>query len=304
MARNLKVLAVTTALATYLLAILGSTVRVTHSGMGCPGWPLCYGQLGPIDRFHALMEQSHRYLAATVSVLVVVTALVARRHARGNRALLRASLVSVGVIALQVVLGGITVLTHNAPVTVALHLATGMLLLAVVTVTAVASLVPGGPRLAPAQSRLDWVGWTAVGATFLLLISGTLVVDGGAAASCPSWPLCTGVSAPLPLVTIQLVHRALALVATVAIGAFTMRIARSWRGIAGARTGARIVAGLLVVQIGAGAMVALLKAPSWAQDVHLALAAAIWLGVVALASLGWLAGPAQRSAVLHTTPAG
>ena len=170
-------LSLTTVLATYCLVVLGSTVRVTNSGMGCRGWPLCSGQVGPIAQFHPLLEQSHRYLVTLVTVLILVLAVLVWRTGPAVWYVRGPALVSVGVIAVQIVLGAITVITNNAPVTVVLHLAVGLLFLGVVTVTAVGSFI------VPAQSwsllhepgRLAWV---AVVGLFFVLVSGSLVVDG------------------------------------------------------------------------------------------------------------------------------
>lgn len=288
-------LALATAVATYFLIILGSTVRVTESGMGCPGWPLCYGQLGPIDHFHALIEQSHRYVVALVTVLVVLTAIAAWRLARENRSVLIPALAALGIIAIQIALGAITVITHNAPFTVALHLIFGLLVLAATWVTAAATLVDH--REAQGR-RLQPLAYITLGVTLLLLISGSLVVDGGASYACPSWPFCTashGVAAPL--IAIQYAHRGMVLLFSVLLAIFVMRVARNWRSVPGARLVADLVAVLLLGQIAVGGLVATLGAPEALQDLHLALAAAIWVCVVVLATIGWQTGADAGGAV-------
>jgi len=285
-ARVLPILALVTGVLTYFLVILGSTVRVTESGMGCPGWPLCYGQLGPIDNFHSVLEQSHRYLVSLVTVVVVLTALAAWRYARNRPSILRPAVAALVIIVIQIILGAVTVITHNAPITVALHLLTAMILLGVVWVTAVATLVE---RRSAVGRRLNPRAWWAVSATFVVMMSGSLVVDGGAAYSCPSWPGCSSSSGqPQQLVIIQDVHRLTVLIATIFIALLVMHAARRWRRVKGARVVADVVAVLLLAQIAAGGLVATLQAPEGLQDLHLALGSATWAMVVILATIGWL----------------
>lgn len=311
-ARALAPVALTTLAATYALALLGSTVRVTESGMGCPSWPLCDGRIGPVDQFHALLEQSHRYLAAAATVGVVALLVLAWRA--GARRPRRWAALSTGTVGVQVVLGAVTVFTHNAPPTVALHLLVGLLLLAAVTVTAVASVehagrdransaaagtvtgqgtTPGVPgqnaidAARPRRRRPDLLAGSALAATFVLLVSGSLVVDGGAARACPSWPWCTPHGrVGWHLVALQLAHRGMAAVAGVLLVGLALRtLARRARPRRGTALAAALLA-LLVAQIAAGAASALLRAPAAAQDVHLGLGAATWAVAVALAAAG------------------
>ncbi|TAN31257.1 MAG: heme A synthase [Actinomycetota bacterium] len=283
--RKLRVLALATLISTYLLIVLGSTVRVTESGMGCNGWPLCSGKIGPIDQYHPLLEQSHRYLATIVTVLICAIAVVTWRAGARAYHLRGLSMAGVAVIIVQIVLGAITVFTNNAPVTVALHLIVGLLFLAIASITAVRAFA-GRRSIWNQMGRLDRSAIWAVGGIFLILISGSLVVDGGAEEACPSWPLCTGSHAQGGLIDLQLIHRGIVLVGTVFAVIYLLKIIRGNTRIPSQYGLALTGAVLLVVQIAAGAVVALLKAPDVLADVHLALAAALWAVIVATAAVG------------------
>ncbi|MHB1509425.1 MAG: COX15/CtaA family protein [Acidimicrobiales bacterium] len=279
--RWLRVLAISTLLATYSLVVLGSTVRVTGSGMGCPGWPLCYGQVGPIDHFHSLLEQSHRYLAALVTVLIIGVALLAWRAGDRARYVRGPALAAVGTIALQIVLGAVTVVTHNAPATVAAHLAVGLLFLGVVTVVVVASFVRPEHSWSwrQAHGRLALV---AVVGLFFVLVSGSLVVDGGAQAACRSWPVCSGTRASGGLVALQLTHRSVVLLGGTLVFAYLVTVHRRRAGHPGLRVLALAGLALLAAQVAIGAVDALLGAPEALADLHLATAGALWTVVVAV----------------------
>ncbi len=280
----LRVGSIATVIATYALVVLGSTVRVTESGMGCSSWPLCNGKIGPLDNYHAVLEQTHRYLAAAVTIGVFAV-LAAARRARAGRRVLVPALAAAGMVAVQVVLGAITVFAGNAGWTVALHLVGALLLLAAVVVTAVGILVAEG-----SPGRVDGLVWWAAGSAFLLFVSGTIVVDGGASAACQTWPWCTasaGLGWKLPIV--QLVHRTMAAVAGTLIVILAARTVRRRSDGQAARALAWSLIALLPVQIAAGAVSAVLAAPAWAQDIHLAVGTAIWGCVVALADSVYLA---------------
>ena len=293
--RALRRLAMATVPVTYALVVLGDTVRVTQSGMGCRSWPLCNGNIGLVGDYHAMLEQSHRYLAAVVTVLVVVTYLVARRQARHDRIVRRATLASVVTIAIQVPLGGITVFAHNAGWTVALHLAGAWLVVAAVTVTMVVVSKRARSRAPAVEGQVAQALTTPLGislvAVFLVAVAGMFVLHDHATLSCPSWPLCPG-SIRSSGVLLQYVHRSMALLAGLALVWLTVRVWRLERATALERNLAAVILGLLLATAGFGAVVATTGAPEYAQDIHLALASGLWLSVVALASYVLLPGSA------------
>lgn len=98
-----------TAAATFLLIIAGALVTSNDAGLAVPDWPLSYGTWMPPMVGGIFYEHGHRMVATTVGLLTVILALWlgAREPRRWVR---RLGLVALGAVALQGVLGGITVL--------------------------------------------------------------------------------------------------------------------------------------------------------------------------------------------------
>ncbi len=96
-------------LALTLIVLTGAAVRLTGSGLGCPTWPKCYGNLYPPLRTHAVIEFSNRVISVPVVLAAGLAWLGALRRRPYRRDLMwLGALLPLGVVA-QAVLGGLTV---------------------------------------------------------------------------------------------------------------------------------------------------------------------------------------------------
>ncbi|MGD9985326.1 COX15/CtaA family protein [Pseudonocardia sp.] len=177
-------LAIAAVVAQIGIAVTGSVVRVTGSGLGCPTWPNCNpGSLIPVTHpellpLHQWVEFGNRLLAVLV-VLVSGACLIAAVATRPRRKRLvwLAAAMPLGVVA-QAVIGGITVLAGLAWWSVMPHFLVSIALIWL-AVELVAEAREGGPSV-PAVPRavraLIVVSTVALGA---LLVVGTLVTAAG-----------------------------------------------------------------------------------------------------------------------------
>lgn len=263
---SIRRVALATAVLTYALIVLGALVRSTNSGLSCPDWPTCYGYwlLTPSE-FAALpdtgytygqvmLEWVHRLIAGVFLgplVLVLVGLIVWRRRERPG--LLAAAGVLVGLLLVQKLLGGVTVLDRNSPWSVALHLGNAMLVLATILWILVrAGAVPRGAA-PPALATLAAGCWILViGA----IVSAAIVAKSGAALACSTWPLCDGALIPDladPLIRANFTHRLLAGLAALALLLLAWRARRGDVPAADARL-ATLAAGLVLVEVLVGAV--------------------------------------------------
>src|SRR5204863_5526480 len=291
-----RALTVATALVTYALVVLGGVVRVSGSGLGCPDWPLCHGRLLPPLDLHAIIEYSHRTTASLASALIVLTAVVAWLAWRKRRDIVIPAMVALGLLVVQVVLGAITVRLELPPMIVLAHLATAMALLAAVCVTAVAARV-SRPTL-PVDRASVPLARAAAGGTYLLILSGSLVVGSGASGACDSWPLCRGGFSLAfdGYPAIQLLHRGLAAVIGVLVIVSLFRLLNRYRVERAVRATVALTLASLAFQVAVGAAVVTLHLPAVLRGLHLALASAVWTGTVVLAVIASRLPPAAQTA--------
>jgi heme a synthase len=92
-----------------VIVLTGAAVRLTGSGLGCPTWPKCYGNVYPPLNTHAVIEFSNRVITGPVSIAAGLAWLGALRRRPYRRDLVwLAALLPLGVVG-QAVLGGFTV---------------------------------------------------------------------------------------------------------------------------------------------------------------------------------------------------
>src|SRR3954465_13978680 len=107
----LPLLSIAAASLALVVVVLGAYVRLSDAGLGCPDWPLCYGNPLP-ERItdagalaKAWKEMGHRYLAGALGVLIFLVAALSWKNRR-SAGIATAILV---VVAAQAALGMWTV---------------------------------------------------------------------------------------------------------------------------------------------------------------------------------------------------
>ena len=282
---------------TYLQVSLGVTVRVNNAGLSCPDWPLCNNKVFTFPDIGALLEESHRYNATIVSVLIVALTISVLIWARKERQVLIPTLIALALLVVEIVLGGLTVLWKLPPTIIAAHLGTAWAIFAMVITVAVMSGKPARMTCSPPIYRGEFINTTRkftllamTNALFVygLMLSGSYVVGSGASLACPGWPLCG--TPPTWAVTyhladINVLHRYIAtFVGLVLI--WTLISAWRRRKVAPGQARVALAAGILfVAQAIVGGLVVLLQRPDLIAILHLALATAVWGTLVLLAVL-------------------
>jgi protoheme IX farnesyltransferase len=276
-------LALITAVATYILVVIGAIVRGTDSGMGCPDWPLCHGQLIPSTTdYHPWLEWFHRFIAMIIGFLALGVAVLAWRGYRKRRSILWPSLIALVVVMIQAALGAVTVAENNAGDTVTAHLATAMILLGILVYVAIRARYPDELPVRGASQRFTLLAALAAASIYALLLFGSHVTATGAALIFPDWPLFNGALIPsfgqYPAEEMaQFLHRAVTVVAGIILlvtAWAAMRQPRSRRGPVVAMIHTAVA--LFILQIFVGAAQIFTSLADWAVALHVALAAAIW----------------------------
>jgi heme o synthase len=281
-------LALTAAVTTFLLVVVGAIVRSTGSGMGCPDWPTCHGSLiPPLSDSAAWIEWIHRTIAVVVGLLVLALTVVALRSHRAERSLVVASIAALLLTVFQAYLGKVTVDTSNAGEWVTAHLATAMILLGLLTFIVVRAGYPAKLPERGASQRLTLAVMFAAACVYALLLFGAQVTASGAALVFPDWPLFNGQLVPVlssepataAMQTAHFIHRFVAAIVAVVVWGVAWAV---WRAVRVGRASQSVLAlvgtaaALYAIQLIVGALQIWTNLAAWAVALHVGLGAAIW----------------------------
>ena len=293
MINRYRLLVLATTCLAFLVVVVGAYVRLMNAGLGCPDWPGCYGELtpahaavhieravevqggehGPVSLTKAWKEMVHRYLAGTLGLAILGIAVLSWRRGKGRHGTPALPTALLGVVVLQAALGMWTVTLLLKPVIVTLHLAGGMLTLALLVWLSLRELSLRAPPAAAHAAVLR--PWAALA---LLIVAAQIVLGGWvssnyAALACVDLPACHGVWVPemdfrhgfqlirelgrtsdgthlaySALTAIHWTHRVGALVTFLYVGALALGLLRV-RGMAAYGT---MLGAVLLVQLGLG----------------------------------------------------
>lgn len=300
--------------------VFGAIVRITGSGLGCGDhWPKCHGDwFPPLERTDLIIEVSHRYFAATLSLAIVALLIVTWLRRRepgvsGANGVLRPVALSALLVISAALFGAVVVkLELTNKMVIVTHLTIAMMLLGALLVAIVRA--GGPPRLpeyaqfadgtssferSPYRSIAPWIAsrtsargaLIAAGLAFAALVFGALTAHiPGANAACQGFPLCRGGLLPTaPAQHIQFVHRLIAFALFFHLIGLTITTGR--RGEKRLAAFAKITVALCLLQIVvAAAMVELQLPPVW-RSMHEAVGTLLWIAIF----LFWVV--ARRSSI-------
>lgn len=270
--------------ALWLIVGTGAAVRLTDSGLGCRHWPGCEeGHPLPAKNAHAFVEFGNRLVGGVTIAVTLLTWLAVRRSNSLPRWAPRLALaIFLGTLA-QAPIGLIAVASDLRWPIVMVHLLLSIVLLAGATVLALEvrrGVVGGVDPLVPLELRR--LGLAFVAAGFLLIVSGSLATAAG--------PHSGGGPAEKidrfgRLEPVVYAHGAV-------VGLFLLTFLFSLGYLAAQRGRSprlfvfgALVFTLLLLQMGVGELQWRTHLPWGLVLAHVFLAATVWVGTVALATL-------------------
>ena len=179
----------------FIVILAGSIVRTTHSGMGCPDWPHCFGRLIPplnagqlppdfekylskqdidhsFNAFHTWIEYLNRMLTVLLGIFMVMMTFSAwKRYRKSKKAILYWSLSLFLLVAFEAWVGKVVVNTNLGVVLITAHMIPALIIAAISVY--IIHLAEGKPyTVDKSLKRLAWLAFILV---FIQILIGTEV---------------------------------------------------------------------------------------------------------------------------------
>lgn len=246
--------------ATFCLIFVGGLVTSTGSALAVPDWPLAFGKLIPAWQGGIRFEFGHRVVAAIVVTLTLILMAWAWR-VEPRRWVRNTILAAFGLIIVQAILGGITVLfALPLPIAVA-HAGTAQAFFCLMVSIAIFTN-PRWTRTArrseePVRIPLAMLAGITTAVIYLQILVGAVMRHLGAGLAIPDFPLAFGQLIPPywnEYIAVNFAHRCGAVLVTVMVVWTVARVLRTHRDEPGLRHPALGLFLLLVMQICLGAI--------------------------------------------------
>ena len=159
MLQNYRKFGIITIIAVYLLILVGGIVRSTGAGMGCPDWPKCFGQWIPptdisqlppnykelfkvqgkeiadFEAFKTWTEYINRLIGVLIGFFIFITFLLSIPFLKKDKLVFYLSLFSFLLVGFQGWLGSVVVATDLKPFIITLHMVLALVIVCLLIYT-------------------------------------------------------------------------------------------------------------------------------------------------------------------------
>ncbi len=273
----------------FILFIWGNLVAGLHAGLGCPDWPLCYGEVVPPYRWDTYMEFMHRVIGAITSIFLAIFCYQRFRSYNGFAKFI--PILIILLLIFQIILGGIVVIMELPVDLTTFHFANAMVIFALVLYMLYFDGIYRKPQFS--LSGYGGIFFFLSIVIFIQLVLGAYVRHSSSGLACPDFPTCLGYLIPPELSGLILnhfAHRTLAylitiIVAVMLIASYTSKALKKYQ------FELLLLIGFIVLQILLGAGVVLTKLQFAVTALHLTVALLIFY----TALYAWFRGMQESS---------
>ena len=204
-------LVMVTCILAFCAVVLSASARLADAGLGCANWPACYAENALRER---LPPQAHSEKSGTarahsswqwklhgqlVQLLGFLAVAVCGFAWKRRKALRQSPLLPSLLLGLMVFLAAFGVWAFGylpRPVTVSVHLASGMVMMILLTWIALRQMPPAGEIDANAAQKLRRLWWLGLALLMAQIMQGGWTSANFAALACTDFPLCQGALLP------------------------------------------------------------------------------------------------------------